>query len=287
MNDDVAAPVADLRALLAQATDALAGKTDSPRLDAALLLAEALQVSRAWLLAHPEHRPAPGTVTRFKRLLARRARGEPMAYLLQRREFWSLELRVTPAVLVPRADTECLVEQALSRIPEQRPATVLDLGTGSGAVALAIARERPCAQVIATDTSADALAVARDNATRLHLTNVAFVRAHWLQPLGAQCADCIVANPPYVAADDPHLHHTGLDHEPQSALVSAQAGLADLHAIADTALAALRPGGWLLLEHGATQAAALAARLRQAGFASVETARDLGGHPRVTLGRQP
>lgn len=277
----------DVGALLNEGERQLATASDSPRLDANVLLAHVLGIARSRLLAHPEHRPNATASARYRQLLERRERSEPLAYLVGRREFWSLELAVTPAVLVPRPDTECLVERALKRISAGRAATVVDLGTGSGAVALAIASERPCAKVIATDASEDALAVARGNAERLGLTNVTFELGDWLKPLRGLRADCIVSNPPYVATDDPHWADAGLAFEPRDALLAGGSGLAALHHIVDHAPAHLAPGGWLLLEHGCGQAAEVAAHMDRADFTDVTTFRDLGGHDRVTAGRWP
>lgn len=276
---------ADVHSLLREGECRLTAASDTPHLDANVLLAHVLDVARSWLLAHPEHCPDAAAAARYRRQLTRRGRGEPLAYLVGQREFWSLELAVTPAVLVPRPDTECLVEQALARIPAGRPIIVADLGTGSGAVALAIARERPAARIIATDASHDALAVARDNANRLALTNVTFELGDWFKPLEELRAACIVSNPPYVAEDDPHLTNAELSFEPRHALVADDGGLAALHHIIDHAPAHLMAGGWLLLEHGCEQRAAVASRMRQAGFVGLASYTDLGGRDRVTAGR--
>ena len=254
------------------------------RLDAELLLAHVLDVPRASVIARDERELTPEELGDFEHLLARRLRGEPLAYLTGMREFWSLKLEVTPAVLVPRPETELLVEWALACL-QPGGGRVLDVGTGSGAIALAIARERPQASVIASDLSAAALAVAQGNARHLRIPNVAFVQGEYFAALGGQGGfDLIVSNPPYVAEGDPHL--ADLKFEPALALTSGADGLDALRAIVAGAPAHLRPGGWLLVEHGATQGAAVRERFARAGFAQVETRRDLAGLERATGGRR-
>lgn len=281
------ASAGDVRRLIADSITGLQAASESPRLDATLLLAHVLGVERSWLLARPEHVPDAAATARFAALLARRARGEPMAYLLGEQEFWSLRLMVSPDVLIPRPDTECLVEQALAVIDPAAEVRMADLGTGSGAVALAVASERPRARITATDASAAALAVAQSNVRRLGLHNVGFVRGDWLQPLAAGTFHCIASNPPYVAPSDPHLRHGGVAFEPRRALVANEHGLAVLFHLIDHARARLLPGGWLLLEHGYEQAAAVAQRLQRHGYRRIATVADLGGHQRVTLGQWP
>jgi release factor glutamine methyltransferase len=271
-----------IRDLLIDAARRLGGGADA-RLDAELLLAHALGVSRASLYARPEEEPDAGVRETFLRLVDERSRGVPVAYLIGHREFWSLDLAVTPAVLVPRPDTERLVELALARIPRGGEADVADLGTGSGAIALALASERPHARIVATDLSEAALDVARANARRLALTNVAFASGDWHAALQGRF-DLIVSNPPYIAADDPHLDGD-LRHEPASALVAGADGLDALRRIVGGAAARLRPGGWLLVEHGFDQGEPVRRLFREAGHHEVETARDAGGRERVTLGR--
>ncbi|MGE4367798.1 peptide chain release factor N(5)-glutamine methyltransferase [Thermomonas sp.] len=253
--------------------------------DGELLLAEALGRSRSWLYAHPEAPvPAPARA-RFGALLARRQAGEPVAYLLGRQGFWSLELEVGPATLIPRPETERLVELALARLPAGQPLRVADLGTGSGAIALALARERPQARIVATDASAEALAVARRNAERLGLVQVEFRTGDWLAPLRGERFDLIVSNPPYIALGDPHLAQGDLRFEPPMALASGADGLDAIRVIVRDADRHLRPGGWLLLEHGWNQGAAVRALLEAAGFVEVATGRDLEGRERISLGR--
>jgi release factor glutamine methyltransferase len=261
------------------------------RLDAELLLAHVLDVSRANVIARDERVLTPEEQGDFEQLLARRMSGEPLAYLTGTKEFWSLELEVTPDVLVPRPETELLVEWSLS-FPRRRESSfcVLDLGTGSGAVALAIARENPQASITATDVSAAALAIANANAKRLGIRNVEFVTADLYKELGPRLRgddggfDLIVSNPPYVAEHDPHL--ADLRFEPALALTSGADGLGALRAIVAAAPRYLRPDGWLLVEHGATQGAAVRDLFERAGFAGVETRRDLAGLERATGGRR-
>jgi len=259
------------------------------RLDAELLLAHVLDVSRASVIARDDRELTPEELGDFEQLLARRLRGEPLAYLTGTKEFWSLELEVTPDVLVPRPETELLVEWYLS-FPRKREFRVFDLGTGSGAIALAIAHERSEAKVVAGDVSAAALAVARANARRLRVTNVEFVHGEYFEALdprfrGDDGFDAVLSNPPYVAEGDPHL--ADLKFEPPVALTSGADGLDALREIVAAAPAHLRAGGWLLVEHGSTQATAVRELFARAGLVDVETRRDLAGLERATGGRRP
>ncbi len=258
----------------------------TPSLDAEVLLAYALGAGRARLRSHPEDMPGAAVAERFLALIERRAAGEPVAYILGRKGFWTLELGVTPAVLVPRPETELLVERALALRPEG-DARVADLGTGSGAIALALASARPRWRIVATDVSAHALAVARANAAALGLERVQMLQGDWLQCLPGRRFHLLLSNPPYVAADDPALGQPELMREPQLALVAAEAGLADLRRIIGAAPDHLEPAGWLLLEHGAGQAAAVAGALVARGFAQVRSHRDLAGRERMTEGQWP
>jgi release factor glutamine methyltransferase len=257
----------------------------TPGLDAELLLAHALGTGRAGLRSHPERIAATDTVARFFALIERRGAGDPLAYILGRREFWTVDLSVSPAVLVPRPETELLVERALALHPGSE-ARVADLGTGSGAIALALASERPRWQIVATDLSAEALAVARANAQALGLARVALVQGDWLSCLRGTF-HLLVSNPPYIAAEDPALSQPALMREPRLALVAADGGLAALLDIIREAPGQLEPGGWLLLEHGATQSAAVAGALVARGFAQVRSHRDLAGRERMTEGQWP
>jgi release factor glutamine methyltransferase len=263
----------------------LTGCTEAPRLDAELLLAHALTIGRARLKSHPEELQTAAQADHYAALLSRRAAGEPVAYIVGYKELWSLRLAVTPAVLVPRPETELLVERALDLRP-MASGRIVDLGTGSGAIALALASERPQWTVFATDASASALEIARFNAATLGLTSVHFLEGSWFEPLAGERFDIILSNPPYVAADDPALLQPTLRYEPKTALTpldsSRNDGLVDLHAIIRGAPAHLERGGWLLLEHGATQAADVARELVVRGFRHVRSHRDLAGHERMT-----
>ena len=255
--------------------------------EALLLLAHVLGKSAAWLYAHGDARVGDGDARGFNDLVARRQAGEPVAYLTGRRGFWSLDLAVGPGILIPRPETERLVELALDRLPPGRPARLLDLGTGSGAIALALARERPAAQVTATDASAEALEVARRNAVEHDLANVRFAHGDWYVPVAGERFDLIASNPPYIAAGDAHLAQGDLRFEPASALASGGDGLDALRVIAAGAPAHLAPGGWLLVEHGYAQGAAVRALFARAGLEAVETVRDLEDRDRVTVGFWP
>ncbi|QHS11493.1 peptide chain release factor N(5)-glutamine methyltransferase [Sinimarinibacterium sp. NLF-5-8] len=268
----------------ARALAILRAVSNSAAADADYLLMHVTGVTRAQLLTRADHALSAAQQQLLESLLARRARGEPLAYLLQNQPFWSLDLQVTPDVLIPRADTETLVEWALelARARGQGALALADLGTGSGAIALALAHELPQAQVTATDISIAALDVARANAARLKL-DVHFAQGAWCAALPARARfDLMVSNPPYIARDDAHL--AALQFEPQLALTDGADGLSALTQIIHQARAHLVPGGWLLLEHGFDQAEAVRARLQQAGYAQVSTRADYGGNPRVSAG---
>ena len=255
--------------------------------DAAILLAHALGRSRGWLYAHGRDEVDAAAAARFQALVAARAEGEPVAYLTGRQGFWTLDLAVGPAVLVPRPETERLVELALERLPADAALRLADLGTGSGAIALALAKERPLAHVVATDASPDALDIARANAARNGIGNVAFRVGDWLAPLAGERFDLIASNPPYIADGDPHLARGDLRFEPPMALSCGADGLDAIRVIVRDAPAHLQPRGWLLLEHGWEQGAAVRALLRDAGFVEVQTATDLEGRERITFGSGP
>jgi release factor glutamine methyltransferase len=254
--------------------------------EAELLLAHVLDRPRSWLFAHADALLREDEAARFDTLLARRERGEPVAYLTGRRGFWTLDLAVTPDTLVPRAETERLVEAALDRLPAGETCRVADLGTGSGAIALAIARERPTARVVATDRSEAALAVARDNARALGIGNVAFRAGDWYAALGGERFDLIVSNPPYIAAGDPHLDRGDLRFEPRAALTPGGDGLAAIRTLVAGAPAHLVEGGWLMVEHGHDQGPAVRALFDAAGFADVATLQDLECRDRIGSGRR-
>ena len=255
--------------------------------DAQWLLVHALGQPRSWLYAHGDDIADATLVARFEALVARRVVGEPVAYLTGRRGFWSLDLQVTPATLIPRVETERLVELALARLPQDRDLRVADLGTGSGAIALALAYERPRASVVATDASQAALAVAQGNAKALGIGNIQFRQGDWLAPLGGERFELIASNPPYIASDDPHLGAGDLRHEPLAALTSGRDGLDAIRVIVRDAPGHLVTGGWLLLEHGLEQGRAVRDLLEAAGFADVVSEHDLEGRDRVSLGRMP
>jgi release factor glutamine methyltransferase len=280
--NEALAPTATIADCLQRGARALGSRSESPRLDAELLLCHVLRLSRAALVVHGADAVDADHECRYDDLIAQRAARMPIAYLTESREFWSLDLHVTPDVLVPRPETELLVELALQRLPPDQPHTVLDLGTGSGAIALAIATERPLARIIAVDPSARALAVASSNAVRLGLSRVEFRAGSWFDAVPGLTVDLIVSNPPYVAGNDPALEL--LAHEPALALASGPAGLDALQAIAGNAARHLKSGGWLLLEHGHTQAVEVAAMLHRQGFEGITSHVDYSGKPRVTLG---
>jgi release factor glutamine methyltransferase len=258
-------------------------------LDAQVLLAHVLAKDRAWLVAHADDPLTREQEAAFFALAKRRRDGEPVAYLTGVREFWGMPLRVSPAVLIPRPETESLVELALSRLPVDRDLRVLDLGTGSGAIALALAHERPRARVVATDVSTEALAIACDTARRLGIANVDFAHSDWYADLPASwrgiAFDLIASNPPYVATHDPHLSAGDVRFEPAAALASGVDGLAAIRRIVDGAGAHLAPGGTLIVEHGFDQSERVRALFTAAGFADIVAAKDLAGIPRVVAGR--
>jgi len=278
--------IATVGALLEEAAMDLAADRDAAeaRRDAQVLLGFVLGVSRAWLTAHMDQVADSEAAAIFQSLVVLRASGHPVAYLVGVKEFYGLPLRVTPDVLIPRPETEELVEAALERLPQGESRKVVDLGTGSGCIAIAIARQRPAAQVTAVDSSSPALALARENAAALGV-EVEFLQSDWFAALGGRRFDLIVANPPYVAADDPHLRQGDLRFEPRAALAAGADGLADLRRIAGAAPKYLRPGGWLLLEHGYNQAKACRDLLRNAGFAELVFRADIAGLPRIAGGR--
>ena len=257
--------------------------TDSARRDTEILLCHCLGKSRAWLYTWPEKGVARDCARDFEKLLAQRREGVPVAYLTGEREFWSLQLAVSDATLIPRPETETLVSWALE-LALPNAASVLDLGTGSGAIALALASERPHWRVTALDVSQEALQVARGNAVRTRLTSVHFVQSDWYQAVTGQRFNVLLANPPYIDGDDPHLALGDVRFEPRSALVSSDSGLEDLGRLVAGASDHLLDGGWLLLEHGFEQANAVRVMLHDAGFSQVSTRRDMSGQQRITGG---
>jgi release factor glutamine methyltransferase len=273
--------------LLQQAAARLVEVSDSPRLDAELLLCRVLGCERSYLFTWPEREPERAQSTVFEELLARREQGEPVAHILGRREFWSLELAVSPDTLIPRPETELLVDAALARIPLDAEWQIADLGTGSGAIALAIASERPACNVVAVERGADALAMARANAERLAIGNVEFLAGDWFEPLTGRHFQMIVSNPPYIPADDPHLQQGDVRFEPASALVSGDDGLDDIRHLITKAKNFLVSPGWLLLEHGHDQGRAVITLLQGAGYQRIENHRDLLGNDRLAIGAIP
>ncbi len=253
--------------------------------DARALLAHALDRPPVWLFAHGDEPIDAAAQQRFEALLARRIAGEPVAYLTGRRGFWTFDLLVSPQTLIPRPETERLVELALERAPPGTALQLADLGTGSGAIALALAHERRQAQVIAVDVSEGALAVARANARALGLANVEFRQGDWLAPLAGERFDLIASNPPYIALSDAHLD--ALRYEPEAALSSGRDGLDAIRTIVRAAPTHLRPDGWLLLEHGWDQGDEVRALLQASGFDDVQTHRDMEDRDRVSSGRVP
>jgi release factor glutamine methyltransferase len=272
-----------VRELLVEGARALPG--EEARREAALLLRHALGVSETWLIAHADDAVEPAKAATFLALIERRARGEPVAYLVGTRGFHALDLHVTPDVLIPRPETELLVELALQRIPADAEFSVADLGTGSGAIALVIAKARPRAQVVATDASEAALRMARGNAERLALRNVEFVQGDWCAALGNHTFDIIVSNPPYIAEGDPHLREGDLRFEPRAALASGMDGLDAIRTIVRDARQHLHAGGWLLFEHGFEQGAVVRELLGAHGYADVFTVPDIERRERVSGGR--
>lgn len=261
---------------------------DSPsaKLDAEWLLAAALGKPASYLRTWPEREVSAECEARFVADLARRRRGEPVAYILGRQGFWSLELEVAPHTLIPRPDTELLVETALQLLPPT-PADILDLGTGTGAIALALAHERSAWQVTGVDRVAEAVNLARRNAQRLRLDNAVFCESQWFSALAGRRFALIVSNPPYIPLHDPHLQDGDVRFEPSSALVAGEDGLDDIRQIIASAPSHLLSKGWLLLEHGYDQASAVRELLAKSGFVDIQSRRDLGGHERISLGHRP
>lgn len=258
----------------------------SPELEAAVLLCHLLGKPRSFLYAWPDKMLSKRESDSFHNLINRRLRGEPIAHITGIREFWSLALMVSPATLIPRPETELLVERTLAHLQKISSPMLADLGTGSGAIALALASERPDCRVQATDSSAEALRIARENALNLGLSNVSFYPGNWFSALPVDTRyDLILSNPPYIPEQDPHLSQGDLPHEPSSALVAGHDGLSDIRTITAQAGAHLKPGGWLLLEHGFDQGPAVRDLYRQGGFNAIQTHQDLAGHDRITEGR--
>jgi release factor glutamine methyltransferase len=257
--------------------------SDSAQLDAEILLAFVLQCTRSFLRAWPEKDLTSAQLSLYEQLIQRRLQGEPIAYIVGHKEFWSLDLQVTPDTLIPRADTECIVNCVLEKFSAGTTLQIADLGTGSGAIALALAKERPLWNIIATDIKAEALRIAQANANKLQIKNIQFVQGNWCEGLGTfGTFDVIVSNPPYIALDDPHLTIGDVKFEPRTALVSGTDGLDDIRDIISQASEYLREGGWLFLEHGYNQSQAVQGLLNKAGYTNIVNVLDLSGQQRVT-----
>jgi len=273
--------------ILQLAQQKLRETSDSARIDSEILLTQALNCTRTYLRTWPERNITIEQHHQFLKLLTRRSNGEPIAYILGKREFWDMTLTVSPDTLIPRPETETLVELALERIPLDANWHIADLGTGSGAIALAVARERPACQLTATDISPAALIIAKENAKRLNINNIQFVGGPWFAPLTGKVFEIIISNPPYVHPADPHLQQGDLRFEPLSALQSGTDGLADIRSICSVARDHLRPPGWLLLEHGYDQATEVSSIFQKFGYQKIQTENDLAQNARVTLGTIP
>jgi release factor glutamine methyltransferase len=274
-----------IKSALADAVDALTSISDSALLDAEVLLCHVLQKERSYLRAWPDKLLEPEQQEQFWALTEKRRQGMPVAYLIGRREFWSRDFRVSPDVLIPRPDTELLVELGLNLIPPDAPFKLIDLGTGSGIIAITLAAERPHAQVIATDLNSAALEIAKQNARHHHITNIHFYQSDWFNNTPDIQFDLVISNPPYIAKDDSHLQEGDVRFEPQTALVAAQQGLRDIETIADGARGRLKPQGHLLIEHGYNQQHQIQTIFKGLGYDKVQTYQDLSGQPRVTYGQ--
>ncbi|MEF3075038.1 peptide chain release factor N(5)-glutamine methyltransferase [Methylobacter sp. Wu1] len=274
-----------IKSALADAVDALASISDSALLDAEVLLCHVLQKERSYLRTWPDKLLEPEQLEQFWTSIEKRRKGMPVAYLIGHREFWSRDFHVSPDVLIPRPDTELLVELGLELIPPDKPFNLIDLGTGSGIIAVTLAAERPHAQVIATDFSPAALKIAEHNAQQHHIANIRFYQSDWFDNVPNIQFDLVISNPPYIAEDDSHLQEGDVRFEPQTALIAAQQGLRDIEIIADGARGRLKPQGHLLIEHGYNQQHQIQTIFKGLGYDKVQTYQDLSGQPRVTYGQ--
>ncbi len=270
------------RGLIDEASNVLYNVCDTPRIDAEYLMQHVINQSMAWLISHGDGAASAEHTHQFNQLIEQRSKGVPVAYLIGHRDFWTLRLKVNDHVLIPRGDTEILVEQALARLDATVSHKVLDLGTGSGAIALSIANERPNSYVTGIDQQQGAIDVAKANATDNRISNVDFIRSNWYAEVANQQFDLIASNPPYIEPGDPHLEQGDLRYEPTSALVAAEHGFEDLRAIIEGAPVRLVSGGWLLLEHGCQQAEEVASMLEGKGFNNISLYADLNHLPRCT-----
>ncbi len=274
----------EIRQLLNQASQQLASISESPRLDAEILLAHYLDKSRTWLVTWADKTLNEDQILSFQSLLKKRLQGTPIAHITGQREFWSLPLKVTPDTLIPRPDTELMIEVLLENYPDTYPKQLLDLGTGSGAIALAMAAEKPSWQVTASDRSVAALTIAQQNAVQLGLTNIEFVEGSWFEPVAGQRFEIIASNPPYIPQQDPHLQQGDVRFEPLSALASGEDGLDDIRLICSQASGYLNPGGMLIIEHGYDQKPAVFKIFQQNQFKNIQQYNDLAQNPRLTSG---
>ncbi|MBS3955207.1 MAG: peptide chain release factor N(5)-glutamine methyltransferase [Methylomicrobium sp.] len=274
-----------IKNLLLKGKQALQSEIDSPQLEAEILLSLALGKNRSYLKAWPEREVSGEQADCFDHLVYKRSEGTPIAYLTGQREFWSRDFAVNPDVLIPRPETELLIEVALTLIPQITPFKVIDLGTGSGIIAITLAAEKPLIEVTAVDISSGALKTAQVNARTHQTDNITFIQSHWFDQIKACSFDLVVSNPPYIAPEDPHLLTGDLRFEPQNALIAANRGLGDIEEIAGKARSHLQPQGHLLIEHGYNQHHEVRAIFREFHYQNIHTYRDLSGHPRLTYGQ--
>ncbi len=276
-----------IKTLLTHATNTLSSHSDSPLLDAEVLLGFVLGKPRTYLRAWCDNILTEQQLATFEALLKQRQQGTPIAYLTGTREFWSRDFTVTPAVLIPRPDTELLIELSLDLIPKDKAVKLIDLGTGSGIIAVTLAAERPNALVTAVDASLAALAVAKHNAHLHQLTNIEFYQSDWFSNVPSKQFDCVISNPPYIDSADEHLQQGDVRFEPKTALIAEDHGLSDIQIIADKARSYLKPAGHLLIEHGYNQAPQVQAIFNALAYDKVQSYQDLSGQPRVTYGQKP
>ena len=274
-----------IKTLLNQATEALCHVSESPLLDAEVILCTVLGKDRSYLRAWPEQAIDAQVIETYQIMLNARQHGKPIAYITGHREFWSRDFQVSPAVLIPRPDTELLIELSLALIPATQPYQIIDLGTGSGIIAITLAAERPSALISACDVSEAALPIAKANAVKHKVERIQFYRSHWFDSVPQGQFDLIVSNPPYLSEDDDHLHQGDLRFEPLTALISGKQGLNDINTIAKTARPRLKHNGYLLVEHGYNQQKDVQNIFRSLGYGNIQTHTDLSGQPRVTCGQ--